>query len=869
MATEAGAATVGIYPKLVGAAGIASQLSSAFSGVGNVAKSALSGAVTSISAVTAGVAGLAATGGISRALNIEQAQTTFKGLGLAWDDYYSTIMQSVDGTAYGFDVAARASAQLAASGVAAGDDMQKALNGCVGAAATYGADLGDLSGIWAKVAAKGKLTGEQLMQFTDRGINATSVLASYLNKTQAEVSSMVTAGQIDFNTFSNAMYAAFGESAQGANNTFTGAMANIKAALSKIGADFFTPLKDGCIPVFNSLRGVINSVRTALAPLVERFSAFLGVSYDANGNLTRTAGAAQTLADWIDQLAQKIGTLDLGNLSGGAKALAAAFGAVGALSVGNFLSQIPIIGQAFGGLTGNIIPAFTNAISGIPARLSGMAGAFTTAFSGAGEGVGVLGRLGAGFGALFSPATLIVGAIAAVAGIFAYCFSTNEEFRNGIIGLVEQIGNGLAPCLEAFKPLAEPLKELFQNLCTVVMQLVPIIGSILAALAPVISTLVMALVPVIQAVIEIINAILPVVTTVLTLVAGLLAQILPVIVQTIVPVIEQISSVIQAVLPVIVDLITQGMTMIQGIIQAVWPLIEVVITTVMGIIQSVISIIMAAINGDWDGVWNGIKNLVQTVWDGIKGFIDAAINAVKGVIESVMNGISGAWQTAWGAISGFLGGVWDGIKNAVSAGIDGVLGFFRDLPGNILNALGNLGGLLWDAGVNIVKGLKDGIENAIKGVFDFVGGIGDTIASLKGPKPYDLRLLIPNGQWIMQSLSTGLEKGMDGVRDTLGDITAGISDFGFSGAMDAALASVETGVSAINDAINGGMEQARTVAFDARATYAATASAAAGNAGGVVLNVDGAVVNSRPEIESSLYSILTELRRLGYMQGRA
>lgn len=214
------------------AAGVGSQVAGFFAdSFGSVAKSI----GTAIGTVTAGVTTLAATGGMSRALNIEKAQTMFKGMKLQWSDFYGTIQKSVDGTAYGFDTAAQACAQLAASGVAAGGDMEKALNGCVGTAATFGQDLGDLSDIWAKVAASGKLTGEQVAQFTDRGINAVSTLATYLGKTTDEVSAMVTSGKIDFQTFSDAMYSAFGDSAKAANETFTGSMANMKAALSKIG----------------------------------------------------------------------------------------------------------------------------------------------------------------------------------------------------------------------------------------------------------------------------------------------------------------------------------------------------------------------------------------------------------------------------------------------------------------------------------------------------------------------------------------------------------------------------------------------------------------------------------------------------------
>lgn len=253
----------------VGAAGNAvSKAGSLFSSTFGTAAKVGVGAIAGIGTA---VVGLAAKGGLTRALNLEQAQTMFKGLKLQWGDYEQTINDAVDGTAFSLDSAALVAAQLAASGVGAGKQMETALNACVGAAATFGRDLGDIGSVFQKVAAKGKLSGDELVQLNERGINAVSVLSEYLGKTQDEVSQMVSQGKIDFQTFSDAMYAAFGDSAQVANETFTGSFANMKSALSRIGADFMIPIKDGAIPVFNAVRKALDAVRKALAPVAEKF----------------------------------------------------------------------------------------------------------------------------------------------------------------------------------------------------------------------------------------------------------------------------------------------------------------------------------------------------------------------------------------------------------------------------------------------------------------------------------------------------------------------------------------------------------------------------------------------------------------------
>ena len=155
--------------------------------IGSKVESFAKGAVSVIGGIGGAIGSLAAQGGMSRALNLEQAQTMFKGLKLEWDDYYKSIDNAVTGTAFSLDAAALVAANLAASGIAAGADMDKALRGVVGTAATFGSELGDIGSIFQKVAAQGKVSGETLQQFADRGVNVTSVLSQALGKTQEEI----------------------------------------------------------------------------------------------------------------------------------------------------------------------------------------------------------------------------------------------------------------------------------------------------------------------------------------------------------------------------------------------------------------------------------------------------------------------------------------------------------------------------------------------------------------------------------------------------------------------------------------------------------------------------------------------------------
>lgn len=235
------------------------------------------------------------SGGIRRAMNIENAHFQLQAL-LKDEEKVQAIMddamKSVDGTAYAYDEAAKAASQFAASGIEAGDEMLNALRGIVGVSAMTNSEFEGISQIFTTVAGNGRLMGDQLLQLGARGLNAAATIADFVNGvtdgskqasaevtalvknitkgskiTQGDIRELVSKGQISFKLFSEAMTDAFADSAERANETFTGALSNIKSALARIGAGFISPLvaqNSEVVSLFNAVRERINDVKKAL-----------------------------------------------------------------------------------------------------------------------------------------------------------------------------------------------------------------------------------------------------------------------------------------------------------------------------------------------------------------------------------------------------------------------------------------------------------------------------------------------------------------------------------------------------------------------------------------------------------------------------
>lgn len=225
-------------------------------------------------------------GGWNRAMNIEKAKFQLEGLGSSWDELSKHIDYGVKDTAYGLDAAATVAAQLVASNVkfTAGidpaidglDDMAKALRGISGVAAMTNSTYEDIGHLFTTAAGMGKVTNDIFDSLAIRGLNARAVYAKQMGiigdataSAEQKVRDMASKGEISFAKFAEVMNAAFGDQAKKANETFNGAFDNMKAALSRIGQDFSTPIIQNSIKIFNALRETFNGVRNITKPFGE------------------------------------------------------------------------------------------------------------------------------------------------------------------------------------------------------------------------------------------------------------------------------------------------------------------------------------------------------------------------------------------------------------------------------------------------------------------------------------------------------------------------------------------------------------------------------------------------------------------------
>lgn len=207
------------------------------------------------------------SGGSARALKLATGKFKLKGVlsdAKEIENVSDAIGASVKGTAYGLDAAYAAGSQMVASGLRNTEKLTQALTGAAGVAAMTSTSFEWVGGLFAQVQAAGAVSNDVLTRLTEQGLPAKDVLAEALGTTSDKVFDMAKDKEISAEKFFDVMYAKYGEFAKKANDTYTGALSNMNAALSRIGADFFSPY-------YENMRQAINATTT----FIDTFKSFI------------------------------------------------------------------------------------------------------------------------------------------------------------------------------------------------------------------------------------------------------------------------------------------------------------------------------------------------------------------------------------------------------------------------------------------------------------------------------------------------------------------------------------------------------------------------------------------------------------------
>ncbi|MDB6657408.1 tape measure protein [Bifidobacterium longum] len=727
-----------------------------------------------IGTIAGGITALAAKGGFQRALAIENAQAKLKGLGhdsKSIAEIMNNALASVKGTAFGLGDAATVAATLSAAGIKSGDQMTNVLKTVADTAQISGRSLTDIGTIFSSVAARGKLQGDDMLQLMSSGVPVLQLLAKHLGKTSEEVSDMVSKGQIDFQTFADSMQEGLGGAALAAGDTFQGALANVKAALGRLGEGPGKLALESLRKAFNAAIPAIDALSGQLTPFLDKLNGQLDPYIDkAIGLIERFANGLQdgsiTIQDIVGQVGQLAGAFALfAGVGGNVDKITNVFDTLGKIGDGGFgqltgkLKQMP--GQLQSSLTGlhqfksyfnkDLRDAlavdgdpFANALNRITQgtdRLTGPFKSFGSKIAGTdiGQSVTAWGsKLTSGFGGVISK----IGDSKLATGFTALAGKVKTAATPALSGLGDifgGLGDIVGPKVQAGLGKIGGMFGSFFSPGNFLKFLG--IGAIIAALVAGLGMLDQSMGGQLFVQISNLFAELP---TMITDGMAKISAVLPGMIQTGSNILLALINGVTGSLPQLVSAAAQIVSMlVQGLAQALPTLLPAAV-------QMITTLITALIEQAPMLIQSGMQ-LLQGLVQGIMNSLPTLIAAIPQILQALLDTFTTALPTVLNIGVDIILNIVNGLVSAMPQLVAMLPTVIQTLISTLTS---NLPGIV-QVGVNALVKLIDGLSQAIP---QLVGYIPQIIASIVNTLASNLPQILQAGAQIIITLAGGLAK---------------------------------------------------------------------------------------------------------------
>lgn len=663
----------------------------------DIAKKAggMAGAFAGISGVTSVL-----SGGFERLMNVQRAEIMFQSVGLSADQTKAQMEQlteQVTGTSVSLADAAKYSAMFAQSGVQLGKPMNDAIDAFTALSSIAEGSGVDVGRVLQQMSAAGKVTGEDLNQMADAGVNATKYLADHMGMSQEEIKKAVSDGKVSFEDFVGAVNKGTGDLAKEMGQTLPAKMSNMKTAFSNFGAAVIEPFIGPLTTAVEFVTTGLKNVTSAIKDVTGEGGALRPVM-DGVGDAFKTVGRfVQDNATWLGPLAVGLG--------------AAATQFVALYKAMKFIETA----KAAGGLLQML--KTTKLLTSATKLWTGVQTAFNLVMAA-------------------NPIVLIGAAIAA-AGVALWAFFTKTEkgreiwanftdfmktawdattrfFKDAYSAYVEPVFDWIGDKWESLKSLfsagfgeGSNLGGMFTTLKDAVGVAVDWIGQKWAELGPAMSqiydTWLRPVIDFFKAGIDMLSAAIQWWVNNITKPAlDLLGQAFQLVWNTFIkPVVDGFKTGID-LLGQIFQIIINGVIVpawqfMGDMFQSVW---TNVVNPVWEFMKNLVGVLADVLTGNFDNIKNRFSDMGQNIHDIVMGVIQSAMDFFRGLVEMVGN--------AWQAFKDIVQTVVDTVKQKIQEMVDRLSQF----PGQVQSLFASAGQWLVSAGRSIINGLWNGMKSA-------------------------------------------------------------------------------------------------------------------------------------------------------------
>ncbi len=465
------------------------------------------------------------------------------------------------------------------------------------------------------------------------------------------------------------------------------------------------------------------------------------------------------------------------------------------------IAKIALVAAALGpmlialGKTISSVGTVFSAVSKLPAL-----------FSAVQSGIGaVTGALGVSLGPLLA----IIAAVAALVAAFVHLWKTNDEFKNNIIAIWEQIKStftgltqGITDRLNAlgfdFESFTDVLKAAWNGLCNL---LAPIFEGVFQNISNIFSGFADIFLNSLDVLIGLFtgdweqcwDGIKGIFTSIWDFIVNAFRNIM----NTLKGIADVVlgwfgtswNEVWTSIKTFFVDTWNSIASFFTGIVTGIrdffvntWTSISNTFTTIVTAIQTVATTVFTAIRDFFTAIWTGIYNFFSTIFNAIYTVVSTVFQAIHNVITTVWNAIYTTleplitafgylFQTIFEAIQIIVGRVMDWISEKISAIWNAIVSFLTPILEGIRTTFETIWNAIFNTISTVLTAIQDVVTTVWNAVSGFISSVLSAIWNVVSSIWNSIKSTISN---VMQSISSTVSSIWDNIRSAVSDKISGI-----------------------------------------------------------------------------------------------
>ena len=161
----------------------------------------------------------------------------------------------------------------------------------------------------------------------------------------------------------------------------------------------------------------------------------------------------------------------------------------------------------------------------------------------------------------------------------------------------------------------------------------------------------------------------------------------------------------------------------------IWENCKETVTSIWNTIKSTISTVLNKIKTTISNVWNAIKTFLEPILNSIKTFFTNTWNSIKTAVTNAVNAVKTTVTNVFNTVKTTVTNVWNRIKNAISGPINSAKSTVSSAVNSIKSTVSSRFNSVKSTVTNIFNSIKNTISNAMNKARNIVKGAIDKIKS--------------------------------------------------------------------------------------------------------------------------------------------